>query len=576
MSADRRPVLYVDRLRAAVSAIRERKLSFRAAAAKFEIPLSSLHSASVFWKGKPIESIKLRKKGPKTLLPIEAEQILADKARRLDHWGVAMPLRRAATYAREILEHLGMGTADELENMVTTGWLRRFRKRNGLKASYAQRYPKGRRGALPPEVVQEFVAKLQDAGINDVAACNIWNMDETTIGFGAARTKHLHDKHNRAPKRLDTEPAHVKLIFAGNALGNVTIPVSAVARGLAVDADTVREASELGMQYFSCSSGALDRDLFSQWIRDVFMPNVPGISARRKQILILDNDSSHHAEEALRELEATGFSIVFLPPKATDVLQPYDRTFFRPWKQQLGKELAHFEEHHMVSNRNPTLLETLQIVKKITSALPVARLLQSGFKACGIVPLDPERMVAPLAAGVTKAARHPALPTPDQIRKIAEEVVETDEEDIAVQGKRKRGRPHTWQYVTKGRVDDDTIQRLGKKIPLASMPRSSESKKRRRGGAGAEQCGPRPSPAPLKGPRRAPLPSVCGPLTVLRGALPELAGKRRAASKTRESHPDEEWLPAVSSSASASTSGKRGTNRYTMRRRAGNEATSGE
>ena len=66
-------------------------------------------------------------------------------------------------------------------------------------------------------------------------------------------------------------------------------------------------------------NGWIDMELFSFWMKDLFLPNIPPALT---VLLLLDGYSSHYEPDTIRCAAEEGVVIVYLPPHKTHVSQP--------------------------------------------------------------------------------------------------------------------------------------------------------------------------------------------------------------------------------------------------------------
>lgn len=76
-------------------------------------------------------------------------------------------------------------------------------------------------------------------------------------------------------------------------------------------------------------------ELFSYWMKDLFLPNIP---PARPVLLLLDGHSSHYEPDTIC-LAAEGVVILCLPPHTTHVSQLLDVSFFQAIKGVLVRSL---------------------------------------------------------------------------------------------------------------------------------------------------------------------------------------------------------------------------------------------
>lgn len=136
----------------------------------------------------------------------------------------------------------------------------------------------------------------------------------------------------------------------------------------------------------------MDTANFTEW----FMTIVVSWARKRDGVkaLIGDNLSSHISPHVIEKCEQLNIAFILLPPNSTDKLQPLDVSFFAPLKEQWRKQLEDYRRKFPSSSSLdksvfPSMLNTLINSLGMRSSTN----LISGFRACGIAPLDREAVL---------------------------------------------------------------------------------------------------------------------------------------------------------------------------------------
>ena len=122
---------------------------------------------------------------------------------------------------------------------------------------------------------------------------------------------------------------------------------------------------------------------FEDWFIKIFLP-----VAKTKEMtaLIGDNLSSHFSQDVLRLCSKYNIKFICLPSNSTDKTQPLDVAFFRPLKIKWRKILNDWKRSHPKEISVPWTTFP-RLLKALTDDLNKENLV-SGFKKCGIYPLD--------------------------------------------------------------------------------------------------------------------------------------------------------------------------------------------
>ena len=133
-------------------------------------------------------------------------------------------------------------------------------------------------------------------------------------------------------------------------------------------------------------SGYMVGELFLRWMQHFISYVKPSI--QKKIILLLDGHASHKNFEAVQLAKANGIIILCLPPHCTHRLQPLDVSFFGPLDAYYNSEVTLW-----LKNNPGRTVGLYQLSRLFASAYGKAATVGnalSGFRATGIVPLNPD------------------------------------------------------------------------------------------------------------------------------------------------------------------------------------------
>ena len=229
---------------------------------------------------------------------------------------------------------------------------------------------------------------LQKTALSDKPQ-HVWNMDETGVQLEHKPRRILAQKgtkylHARTSGNRET----ITVIACVNAAGD-KIPPHIIAKettSRALHGFDLRSAPE-GSTWSVSSTGWTKQGIAQLWFEKSFLPN---IGKERPQILILDGHDSHNFVEFIELAQENQIEIVELPAHTSHWLQPCDRTLFKPFKDAYNnycQELMNAFPGTVISHSNFCGLLAKAWEKAITTANA-----QSGFRACGIFPFNPEQI----------------------------------------------------------------------------------------------------------------------------------------------------------------------------------------
>jgi hypothetical protein len=158
-------------------------------------------------------------------------------------------------------------------------------------------------------------------------------------------------------------------------------------------------------RYSSTKSGWFDTFTFTDWFSNVFLPVAKRLVG--KVLLLGDNLSSHISIEVINLCRENNIAFVCLPANSTDKMQPLDVGLFGPMKAHWRKQLRAYADRDPTSN----LLQKTEfprMLKELLESLNCEQLLPKAFERCGLIPINPEKVLEliPSVVRTTEAARH--------------------------------------------------------------------------------------------------------------------------------------------------------------------------
>ena len=243
-----------------------------------------------------------------------------------------------------------------------------------------------RHQCMNPVKVAKYFQALHSV-INDCQPNQIWNMDETGLQLDVGKEKKIvagkgsRYLHMRGSGNRET----ITCIACVNAAGDF-LPPHIIPKGKTLKAlQSFRtEDAPTGTNWNVSDSGWTKQGIAKLWFTETFLKN---IGPQRPQVLILDGHDSHNFVELIHLAIQSDVHIVELPAHTSHWLQPCDRTVFKPLKDYYNTAAQDMMSDFpgVVTNKsNFTGLFAKAWNKAVTAAN-----IQSGFKACGIVPYNP-------------------------------------------------------------------------------------------------------------------------------------------------------------------------------------------
>lgn len=173
-----------------------------------------------------------------------------------------------------------------------------------------------------------------------------------------------------------------------------------------------------GSKYDATKSGWVDARTFSRWFHECVVPHARQLEGR--VVILADNLASHFTDEILVDCRAHNISFAYFVPNSTHVSQPLDVAFFRALKEAWRYVLRRFKHEYSRTSGIPKVIfpqlvvqcfekmNTITVNNKVFHNR-IAENLKSGFRACGIVPFNPNAVLQKIPGAITRTEQASAL-----------------------------------------------------------------------------------------------------------------------------------------------------------------------
>lgn len=291
---------------------------------------------------------------------------------------------------RKTLQNKKNGCVEEFKGK---GWWSRFIERwPRLALRKGDALAQSRATAVNAENLSQYYNLLKEMlkkhGLFNCPS-RIYNMDESGVSLDHKPPKVVALKGaKKVHCRTSGNKAQITILACASAAGNV-IPPMVIFQGKHLNPEWTK--GEVPDTLYGLSdNGWTDMELFSHWLKDLFLPNIP---PARPVILLLDDHSSHYEPDTIRLAAKEGVIIVCLPPHTTHVSQPLDVSFFRPLKVYWS------EGCHLYMQDNPGRVVTKYQFSSLFSVAWYKAIkpenLVSGFRKAGICPFNSNAITVP-------------------------------------------------------------------------------------------------------------------------------------------------------------------------------------
>lgn len=213
---------------------------------------------------------------------------------------------------------------------ASNGWIQRFKTRHRIhEISRKGEKVSGDVGASC-SFAAEFSKIIAEGGYR---LDNIYNADETGLAW-----KSLPRRISDAQDENERDVERVTVLACANASGTHRIPLLVI--GKSQNPKCLRNAKTLPVNYCGERNACIDRQIFSDWYRTIFLTAIKERNGRRgeKFLLLLDNTPSHPSAEDLNCIDES-CRVVILPPNVSALIQPMDQGVIETTKKDYKKSL---------------------------------------------------------------------------------------------------------------------------------------------------------------------------------------------------------------------------------------------
>lgn len=327
--------------------------------------------------------------GPSSVLGIENEQKLVKHIKKLQSCGFSPTRDSVRTMAFKLAKQMNYKNSfNEQTQKAGYDWLQSFLTRNpSLAVRKSEGVSKNRALGMNKNVVQQYFdllsSVLKDNDLIEKPG-NIFNMDETGLQLNNRPGEVIAEKGSKSVNTITSgekgETVTVVSCFSGE---GSYLPPYCIFKGKNKKAeygDGLPPGSAIVMNE---KSAYINSDLFLDWLKTHFVPRKPP----GKVLLILDGHSSHcNSVDMLEYSDENDVVLLSLPSHTSHYLQPLDRSFFKSLKSNYYSVCNTF-----MTNNPSRQINRLQFGKLLAEAWSKSATVEnalSGFKRCGIVPLD--------------------------------------------------------------------------------------------------------------------------------------------------------------------------------------------
>lgn len=404
-------------LEKAVNEVKSGHMSVRKASAAFAVPKSTIADRLSGRYGLNVRH------GRPPALPREVEETIVSSIKTASKLGVGLSRHQIMRRTRVLCQRLPVSPSYKnfkAGNDWLNGLMKRFPE---LTLRKPEKLSSVRARMMNEEVVSNYFAGLSDtlaqSGL-DAHPERIWNCDETGFNFEHTPVHVVAERGDRSVHaRTSSKSTNLTVMACVNGIGN-RMPPMIITKGKTprcLRGFNVEQAPENCLWTFQ-KNGWIDDAIGEKWFDSVFLKYC---GPERPQLLILDGHGSHETLAIIERAIAEDIIMISLPPHCTHVLQPLDRSVFGPLKSAYNEQCSDFLLEHPLHVVDKWTFPSL--FKNAWQKAVSMDNIRNGFRACGIVPLNP--------SAVPVSVYGPSKPTDVPIAQQSPSLVDTTAEDQA-------------------------------------------------------------------------------------------------------------------------------------------------
>jgi hypothetical protein len=284
------------------------------------------------------------------------------------------------------------------ESFVGKNWTTNFiKRRTEIKAKFNQKYDYKRAKCEDPKIIQEWFSLIRNVVAKyGILEQDIYNFDEAGFAMGVIATAKVVTSSKAKNRPKTTQPGNrewVSIIQGVNSYGWALPPFIIFKAQNHLSA--WYEDSELPEDWvITLSENGWTTNLIAyEWIKH-FNQNTKGRTIGNYRLLILDGHESHLSAQFQHYCIEQKIITLCMPPHSSHILQPLDVSCFAPLKLSYGRQIETFARNQL---NHITKLEFLSAFKEAFQATFTEQNIKSGFRATGLVPYDPDKVLSHLS-----------------------------------------------------------------------------------------------------------------------------------------------------------------------------------
>jgi hypothetical protein len=273
-------------------------------------------------------------------------------------------------------------------------WVTNFLRRNPRVHSVVGRSIEASRAeAATPELIRDFLELFERTRLRlNIPPEAIWNMDETGLALGVCNNSQViassHKK--KAYKKTPENREWVSIVECVSATGQRLRP-AIIFKGKHLQTTWFPLESIPDWFYTSSENGWTSNNVAIEWLNRCFIPESAS-SLGVNRLLLLDGHGSHSQDDFMIACYMSKIHVLYIPPHSSHILQPLDLAPFSVVKSSYRKQIAALSS---LDDAAPIKKQSfILLYDKARRAGLSQSVIQAGWRATGLVPYNPEQVLA--------------------------------------------------------------------------------------------------------------------------------------------------------------------------------------
>jgi hypothetical protein len=366
----------------------------------------------------------------KRKLKLSEEQALVQWILDLDQRGFPPQLIDVRRMADYLLAARGQNPPPQ---PVGKNWVSRFiNTQSELKTQWNRKFHSQRAKCEDPKTINAWFQRVQETRLKyGILDEDTYNFDETGFMMGVIATCKVVTSADTIGRATTVQPGNrewTTAIEGVNALG-WAIPPFIILAGK-VHQSNWYERLHADWVIAVSHNGWTNDELGFQWLKH-FNTHTESRTKGTYRLLIIDGHSSRTTPEFDQYCTANKIITLCMPAHTSHLLQPLDVSCYSPLKRLYGQEIQGLVRqgiHHIDKD------DFLMIYPTVRQQVFTEQNIKSGFRATGLIPYNPERVLSSLT--VTKTPSPPGTavgPSPPWAAETPHNLAELEKQAKLVQ-----------------------------------------------------------------------------------------------------------------------------------------------